>query len=187
MSHLTKFLSIFARKNNTLMQKIIIRYGLISGTIGAVLLLVVTVLFKKIGWEDSLYVGYGAMCISMSLIYFGIKAYRDEYNNGKIDFIKALLIGLSIMLISCILYSLMWLVIYYNFIPNFMDDYATSYLKKLNETGASQIEIQTATKEMETYKEYYKSPIMIFLFTIIEPTPVGILFSFLFAFLLKRK
>ncbi len=169
------------------MQKIIIKYGLISGVIAAILLTFVTIFLKKIGFEDSMYVGYATMMVSMSVVYFGIKAYRDEHNNGQITFGKGLLIGLAIVLISCVLYSLAWLVIYYNFLPNFMDDYAINYLKKAKETGVSAEDLKKTMDSMKEMKEWYKNPVMVFLITLLEPTPVGIPFAFIFAWILKKK
>ena len=169
------------------MQKTIIKYGLISGIIAAILLSASTYLIEKYGFEHSMYVGYATMMVSMSVIYFGIKAYRDEHNNGQITFGKGILIGLAIVLISCVIYSLAWLVIYYNFLPNFMNDYAANYLKKAQETGISAEELKKTMTSMDEMKEWYKNPILVFLITLLEPTPVGIPFAFLFAWILKRK
>ena len=169
------------------MQKIIIKYGLISGVIAAILLFVVHVLFKKVGFSDSMYVGYATMMVSMSVVYFGIKAYRDEHSSGQITFGKGILVGLAIVLISCVLYSLAWLVVYYNFLPNFMDDYTANYLKKAQETGISAEELKKTMDSMNEMKEWYKNPILVFLITLLEPTPVGIPFAFLFAWVLKKR
>jgi Protein of unknown function (DUF4199) len=169
------------------MQKIIIKYGLISGVIAAILLSASTFLIEKFGFEHSMYVGYATMMVSMSVVYFGIKAYRDEHSNGQITFGKGILIGLAIVLISCVLYSFAWLIIYYNFIPNFMEDYTADYLKKAKESGISAVELKKTMDSMAEMKEWYKNPILVFLITLLEPTPVGIPFAILFAWILKRK
>jgi hypothetical protein len=179
--------ALYPNLKKKIMQKIIIKYGLISGIIAAILLSSTTYIIDKYGFEHSMYVGYATMMVSMSVIYFGIKAYRDEHNNGQITFGKGILIGLAIVLISCVLYSLAWLVIYYNFIPNFMDDYTADYLKKAKETGISAEELKKTMDSMAEMKEWYKNPLLVFLITLLEPTPVGIPFAFLFAWILKRK
>jgi hypothetical protein len=174
------------------MKNTIVKYGLISGGISGVLLLVTTLIFKyvgydKIGFENSSYVGYTFIAASMSVIYFGIKAFRDLQNGGVITFLKALLVGLGIMLISCIIYSLAWLVIYYFFIPTFMDDYGNFCIQKVKNTGGSQVDLANKIKEISQMKEWYKNPFSIFALTLIEPTPVGFLVSIVSALVLKKK
>lgn len=170
------------------MRKIITKYGLISGAISAILLLLVSILNKdKFNFEYSMAIGYACMIAAMVFIYFGVKKYRDDHNLGIISFKNALLIGLGISLISCVLYSLMWLVVYYNLMPNFMDDYAKFSLQKMQNGGASQAEIDKSIASMNEMKELYKSPIMIFLITLLEPTPVGLLISLISALILKKK
>ncbi len=123
----------------------------------------------------------------MAVIFFGIKAFRDNDNEGKVTFMQGLLIGLGIALISSACYSLMWLVVYYNFIPNFMDDYATFSINKLKESGASTLELSKNQAELQQYKDYYQTPFGIFALTLIEPLPIGILGALVSAFILKKK
>lgn len=170
------------------MQKSIVKYGLISGAISDALLLIVAIINKdKFHNEYSMLIGYSCMIAAMTFVYFGVKNYRDEQNEGTISFKQALLIGLGIMLISCVLYALMWLVIYYTMFPNFMEDMAKISLEKMQKAGASQAEIAKSTESMNQMKEWYKNPILVFLITLLEPTPVGLVFSLVSALILKKK
>jgi Protein of unknown function (DUF4199) len=187
-----RVLSIISPKNIKKMKNIIIKYGLISGVIAGILLSSTTMIFKnigfdKIGFENSMYMGYATMIASMSVIFFGIKAFRDQHNEGTITFLKALLIGLGITLISCIVYALVWLVVYYNFIPTFMDDYANVCIQKAKNAGVSQAEMSETIASMNQMKEWYKNPFMIFAMTLTEPLPVGILVSLVSAVFLRKK
>ena len=174
------------------MKNTIIKYGLISGAIAAVGILLVTLVlksygFEKVGFDNSAYIGYSLIIVSMAVIFFGIKAYRDNVNDGQVSFKNGLLIGLGIALISCICYSLMWMVVYYNFMPNFMDDYAAFCIKKLKESGASEIELNKNLAQLQQYKDIYKTPLGVFGVTLMEPLPVGILGALVSAFILKKK
>ena len=173
------------------MQKTILRFGLISGCVAALLLFGITLITKMIGFdkgfENSAYFGYGAILISMSLVYFGIRSYRDEQKESTLTFGKGLLIGLGIMMISCVIYSLAWLVIYYNFIPNFIEDYAQHSLSKAQQAGAGSAELAKITSQMDQMKAWYKNPFSIFAITLAEPMPVGLLVALISAFVLKRK
>jgi hypothetical protein len=173
------------------MQRTILRFGLISGCIAAILLFGVTLFTKMIGYEKSFdysaYLGYGAILISMSLVYFGIRSFRDQEGAGTLTFSKGLLIGLGIMVVSCIFYSLAWLVIYYNFIPNFIEDYSQYASNKAQQAGAGPAELAKITSQMDQLKAWYKNPFSIFAITLTEPMPVGLLVTLVSAFILKRK
>ncbi len=174
------------------MKKTIIKYGLISGAIAAGCQFIITLILKsygfdKAGFANSAYFGYALMLLSMAVIYFGIKAYRDNENEGQVTFGKGLLIGLGIALISCVCYSLTWLVVYYNFVPNFMEDYATFCTNKLKESGASELELSKNQAQLDQIKDLYKTPFGIFAVTLVEPLPVGLLGALVSAFILKKK
>ncbi len=173
------------------MQKSILKYGSISGIIAGVLLFATTVLMKghsgNMDMASSMALGYASMLISMSLIYFGVRHYRDQHLGGSISFGKALLVGLGIMLISCVCYSLAWLFIYYNILPTYIDDYAAQMLKKATEAGASAAEIANTQSEIASMRKLYSTPLGVFGITLLEPTPVGLLLSLVFAAILKKK
>ena len=174
------------------MKNTIIKYGLISGAMSAGGILIITLIFKfygfdKVGFENSAYIGYSLITLSMAVIFWGIKSYRDNVNNGQVSFKNGLLIGLSIALISCICYSLMWMVVYYNFMPNFMDDYADFSIRKLKESGASEMELAKNQAQLQEFKDIYKTPLGVFGITLMEPLPIGILGAVVSAFILKKK
>lgn len=174
------------------MKNTIIKYGLISGALSAGGVLIITLILKsygfdKVGFDNSAYIGYTLIILSMAVIFFGIKAYRDNVNGGQVSFKNGLLMGLGIALISCVCYSLMWMVVYYNFMPNFMDDYAAFSIKKLKESGASEMELSKNLAQLQEYKDIYKTPLGVFGVTLMEPLPVGILGALASAFILKKK
>lgn len=174
------------------MKNVIIKYGLISGAFAAVSMAVTTLALKAYGFDKarfdySVYFGYTTILLAMAVIFFGIRAFRDDMNAGKITFGKGLLIGLGIAVISSICYSLMWMIVYYNFIPNFFDDYAKFTTDKLVMNGASAAELAQNQAQIDQINEIYKTPFGIFSITLIEPLPVGIMVALVSAFILKRK
>jgi hypothetical protein len=138
-------------------------------------------------FDYSMIIGYTIIFLAMAAIYFGIRHYRDHLNEGRVSFVQGLLIGLGIALISTIFYSLAWLITYYNFMPDFMDQYIAYSIEKMNASGASADEISKFSADVEKYKEMYKSPLMIFFITMIEPLPVALPVAFLSAFILKKQ
>ena len=172
------------------MKNTIIKYGLISGAISAVCMGVMGFILKSggnNGFDNTMYVGFTLIFLAMAVIFLGIKAYRDKENDGKVSFGKGLMIGLGIALISSVCYSLMWLVVHYNFMPNFIEDYANYTIEKLKASGASEADLLKTQEQNDFFKDMYKSPLGVFAVTLIEPLPIGIVIALIAAFILKRK
>jgi hypothetical protein len=170
------------------MKKIVIVNGLIAGVIAASMIIISMTFFHNNGnLEGGMLFGYASMLLAFSLIFVAIIRYRDKYNNGVIGFGRAFTIGLYITLIASTIYVVTWLVDYYVFIPDFPEKYAAIVLDKLKTSGASATEITATTKQMDSFKEMYKNPVMVILFTYIEILPVGLLLSLIAALILKRK
>lgn len=164
------------------MNKIIIKNALFGSIIVSALLVFVTLYMKANPEKEvSMLIGFAVMILAFFFVAFGIKQQR-EANNGVISFGKAFMTGFWITLIISTIYVLVWLVILYNFFPNFMEHYANMAIEK-----ASPEEVVKVTEEMNTYKEMYKSPIMVILLTYMEILPLGIIFSLVSALILKKK
>ncbi|MEZ4902767.1 MAG: DUF4199 domain-containing protein [Spirosomataceae bacterium] len=173
------------------MQKTIIRFGLISGIISSILMVIVSFIGKAVGFQTfadyGAYIGFTCIILSLTLVFVGIKNYRDQQNDGTISFGKAFQIGILITLISCVCYALTWVVCYFNLFPTFFEDYSAYYLQKLQEGGASAAEIAKQTAEMKRTNELYQNPLYNFGITFMEPFPVGLLMTVVAAWVLKKK
>src|SRR2546422_4631714 len=124
------------------MKKTVLTFGLISGAISSLLMVATLPFLHKIGFNKGLVIGYTAIVLSFLLVFFGIRSYRDNAGNGQITFKKAFAVGISITLISCIFYVVTWEILYFNFLPDFMDNYGTATIKKLKPSGASPAAVQ---------------------------------------------
>lgn len=169
------------------MRKIVLTFGLISGAISS-LMIVVTVAFgDKIGFDRGAVIGYTSIVLSFLMVFFGIRTYRDNIGDGEITFLKAFAVGLSITLISCIFYVVTWEVIYYNFIPGFWDAYGAHLVEKLTASGASPAAIQAKLEQVKKYKELYRNPLFNAALTFIDPFPIGLGMTLISALVLRRK
>lgn len=130
--------------------------------------------------------GYAAMLLSFSLVFVGIKNYRDKYANGSISFGKAFKIGLYITLVASTVYVIVWLIDYYLFIPDFMDKYTAHLLREFQSEGPTAAELEAKVTELAGYKDMYKSPLMVILWTYIEILPVGLVVSLISALILRK-
>ena len=127
------------------------------------------------------------MLLAFSLVFFGIRNYRDKYNEGVISFGKAFKIGIMIVLIASTIYVIAWLIDYFFFIPDFMEKYSAHILDELKASGASQIEIDKQTQEMASFGRLYKNPFFNAMMTYLEILPVGLIVTLISSLILKRK
>ena len=124
------------------MKKVILTFGLIAGAISASLMVVSMIFADRIGFDRGYVVGYTTIVISSLVIFFGVKSYRDNVSDGTVTFGRAFLVGLGIAVISCLCYVVAWEILYYNFMPDFMDKYAAYQVAKLKASGADAITVQ---------------------------------------------
>jgi len=126
------------------MKKIVLRFGLASGVVLAVVSSVSITLCMRgnLDFSNSEIVGYTAMVLSFLMVFFGIRSYRDNVAAGSIGFGKAFQVGILITLITCAIYVVSWEIAYFNFFPHFLDQYTAHVLLKMRSTGASEAAIQ---------------------------------------------
>ncbi len=169
------------------MKKIVWLFGITAGFILALGIFLSAVFNSHIDFNNSMYFGYAMMLLAFSLIFVGIKNYRDKYNNGLVSFGKAFQVGLLITLIASSMYVISWLIDYYYFIPDFADKYAAHAIEKLKASGAAAAEISRQTAAMESFKTMYKNPLFNILITYTEILPVGLVISLICALVLRKK
>jgi hypothetical protein len=169
------------------MKKTVLTFGLISGAISSLLMVATLPFLHKIGFNKGLVIGYTAIVLSFLLVFFGIRSYRDNVGNGQITFAKAFAVGISITLISCLFYVVTWEILYFNFLPDFMNNYGAHMIEKLKASGASPAAVQVQVQHLKNLKEQYENPLFNSLMTFIEPFPIGLAITLLSAAVLRKK
>jgi len=171
------------------MRNIVIKYGIISGLIIAVLMVISGAIgaYSEEDFSLSMVLGYTTMIISLSMIFFGVRNYRDNYSGGSLTFGRGFLIGLYIALIASVFYVVTWKIYSSIALPDFADKYAARVITDLKKSGASDSTIAIETKKMAEFKQMYANPFFEIAMTFIEIFPVGLLISLICAFILKRK
>ena len=160
----------------------ILRNGILGGIIAAIVMASMVFYMKaNPGEQPSAIIGFISMLLAFTFLILGIKQQRES-NRGKITFGSAFLTGLGIAFVISTMYVLAWLVIYYNFFPDFMEKYGEMVLKNTKPE-----ELAAKTTEINQMKEWYKSPLMVILLTYMEILPIGIVISLIGALVLKKK
>jgi hypothetical protein len=169
------------------MKKIVLTFGLIAGVIISVLMDASLLLSSRIGSDHSMMLGYTIMVASFLLVYFGIRSYRDNNLDGEISFGRAFACGILITLITTICYVATWEVLYFNFIPHFMDSYFAAQIHKVQTSGLDPATIAAQVAAIQRSQQSYQNPLVNAAYTFIEPFPVGLIMTLVSSALLRRK
>lgn len=154
------------------MKKILYRNGLLGGLLVSINMIITTIFMKaNPGAEPNMVLGFSSMLLSFLFVIIGIKQ-QESFKDSENNFWESFKTGLYISAIISTIYVLVWLVIYYNFYPEFMENYCDIVLKNTKPE-----ELAAKTLEMEQMKEAYKNPIFVVLYTYFEVFPLGILVS----------
>lgn len=169
------------------MKKTILKFGLISGIATSVMMAATLPFENQIGHDHSLYVGYTLIVLSFLLSFFGIRSYRENECGGQITFVRAFAVGISIALITCAFYVVTWEIIYFQFMPDYMDKYAAHEVEKARAAGASAAAIQAQIEQARQFKEKYNNVFYNAALTFLEPFPVGLIMTLVSAAILRKR
>jgi hypothetical protein len=170
------------------MKKIVIVFGLISGVISSAMMFLTLPFLHSgaINFNNGYIIGYTSIVLSLLLVFFGIRSYRQN-RGGSITFGRAFATGILITLISCVFYVASWEIIYFRFMPDFADKYAAHAIAALREKGATDTAIAAKKTEMDKMKAMLNNPLINAAMTFIEPFPVGLVVTLVSAGILRRR
>ena len=173
------------------MKKTILVCGAIAGAIVSTEMLIgmsyMSHCSGQVGYNTSMLIGYASMLIAFSLVFVGIRRYRDQYNGGAISFGKAFKVGFLIVLVASTMYVGSWLIDNFFFMPDFGEKFAARTLEELKASGASQAVIDKKTAEMASFTQMYRNPIINALITYSEILPMGLIVTFISSLIIKKK
>jgi Protein of unknown function (DUF4199) len=169
------------------MKKIVLTFGLISGVMIAAMMFATLAFVDKIGFDKGVIVGYTAMIIAFMLVFFGIRSYRENVGQGSVTFGRAFAVGILITVIACVFYVVAWEIIYFKFMPDFVDKYGSYVVEKERAAGANQQAIDAKVQEMKTLKTQLDNPFINAAMTFTEPFPVGLIVTLISAAILRKK
>jgi hypothetical protein len=169
------------------MKKTVLTFGLISGGISSAMMVAVLPFQDKIGFDKGELLGYTTIVLSSLLVFFGIRSYRDNVAGGTVSFVKAFEVGLLITLVSCACYVVTWEILYYNFMPGFLDKYAAYMSDHLKSSGASPESIQRQREAFNQLRTWYANPVSNAAITFLEPFPVALLITLASSAVLRKR
>lgn len=168
------------------MKKTVLRFGLYGAVTICLLFLLTWFLLKDSNFEFSEALGYLSMVVALSFVYFGIKNYRDQENEGTISFAKGLIIGILISLITAIAFGIID-VIYITYInPDFTETYYNEAVEEMRQQ-LSAAEFEVKLKELEQQKALFSNSLFAFALMSGTVLVIGFIISLISALLLQRK
>src|SRR5882724_2426629 len=119
------------------MKKIVLIYGLIAGAIVGSMLLITMPLYESgtLHFENGQWLGYTTMVIALSLVFFGIKSFRDNHSGGKITFWNGLKVGLVITFVASAIYALRWEISCHSMKGDFLELMNEKSMEKMKKEG----------------------------------------------------
>ncbi len=162
-------------------------YGVLAGLIVALPMFSLLAMdIDHTEWSSTQWFGYSLMILALSLIFVGVKSYRDKVKGGVIKFGQAFLVGLGISVVAGIIYVVGWEITQMLAGNTFAEGYANSMIEAARAKGASPAEIEELSAQMADFQRQYADPLFRLPMTFIEIFPVGLIISLISAALLRN-
>src|SRR5262245_7354828 len=177
------------RQGEKRMKRTVLIFGLISGAISGLMMVITVPFLDSIGFDRAEVLGYTTIILSFLLVYAGIRSHRDTVGRGSIGFGQAFWIGLLITLVSCLCYVVTWEALYFGVgsMRQFMAKYGEYIVDQARPSGVNPPTIQRQMEEMARYKQLYENPLANAAITFLEPFPIGLVITVISAAILRRK
>jgi hypothetical protein len=165
------------------------KYALIHGGIGgaiAIAIISTTLVLEVSNHTSSVWFGYLVMLASLSLIFVGVKRYRDVERGGVIRFWRALGLGAGMAVVAGLFYAIGWEIFIAASSYDFIADYSATMVDNLRAEGATPAAIQAKVAELAEMAVYYNNPAIRVSMIFAEIFPVGLLVALVSAALLRN-
>ncbi|MCL6274605.1 DUF4199 domain-containing protein [Muricauda sp. 2012CJ35-5] len=168
------------------MKNTVLRYGLYGAITICVLFLTSWFLLNELPFEIQEILGYASMVISLSFVYFGMKHFRDQVNEGQLSFKKAITIGILISLITALAFGVLDVIYTELLNPEFMETYYEATIKNMRDSLPPE-EFESQLKEIQAQKETFSNPLFSFALMAMTVFVIGFIISLISALVLQRK
>ena len=169
------------------MTALILRYGILGGV-----LVTVPMLWNWLRLapgeapDTSMLFGYLTMFVALSMVFVGVKAYRDKVLGGVVRFLPAFGVGLGISAVASLFYVIGWEICTAYGTFDFAAFWKASMIKSATAGGATPEQMRKAVADAEAFAVMYRNPLYRMPMTFIEMFPVGVLVSLITAAVLRN-
>ena len=160
-------------------------YGGIAGAI-AIAVIVFSLVSDLPDHNHSLWFGYLVMLAALTLIFVGVKRYRDVECGGVIRFGRAFGLGLGMAVVAGVVYVALWEAYVAATGWDFMAEYSASTIEGMRADGATPAAIAAKQEEMRGFEEIFANPLLRIPAIFVEIFPVGLIVALISAALLRN-
>ena len=170
-----------------------LRYMMVYGALsGAVIIAIMLANFTINDFEidaspRAMIIGYLIMLTALSLVFVGIKRYRDKELGGVINFGHAFGLGIGMAAVAGVAYVLIFEIYLVATDHAFIDKYTESMIEMQREKGASQEALQKTIDHTDQLKAVYANPLSRMGMTFLELFPLAAIVSLVSALLLRNE
>jgi ethanolamine transporter EutH len=169
------------------MNKTIFTFGLISGGGMAVMYSLMCLARQSTSFDISQILVYAAVVLLFTMIFMGIKSYRDNALGGFITFGEAFKVGILISLVSSLCYAMLWMILYNPVFRDFMQQHSAALMEKLNTSGVPVTAIAGKKEEILKHAALYENPLLRAGIIFIQGFPVEAIMALIASFVIKKK
>jgi hypothetical protein len=165
-----------------------LRNALVFGSISGLIVIGTLIAGFSIGESHftSEWFGYLVMIVALSMIFLGVKRYRDNELGGVIRFLPAFLLGLGIAVVAGIIYVAVWEAYLASSGYHFMDRYVAGIIAGKKAHGLSGAALQAEIAKLNALKVQYANPLFRLPMTFLEIFPVGFIIAIISAAVLRN-
>ena len=167
------------------MLRISLIFGGIAGLVVITVLLLGITVLKHESFISTEWFGYLTMLVALSMIFLGIKRYRDNDLGGVIKFLPALGLGLGIAVVAGVIYVVVWEIYLAASGYHFMDAYIAGIIASKKAHGMSGAALATEIANLQAMKIQYDNPLYRVPMTFLEIFPVGLIVAVISAAVLR--
>jgi hypothetical protein len=170
------------------MKKVVLRYGGYAALGELVTFVAVWALLTLVQIDIKVQgtISWFVIISPLVFVYFGIKYYRDNLNGGSVTFLKALQIGLLMILIPAVAYAIIETVYVLYINPDFYANIARHEMEEFRKT-LSASDFAAKMKEVNQQLEMDKNPAYNFSIMVLIIYALGTVVVVLSSLLLFRK
>lgn len=160
-------------------------YGGIIGVVVIALMSAVLFIYGPDGAGTSELVGYGIMLAILSLLFVGIKRYRDIEHGGVFKFTQGAAVGTGIAVVAALFYAISWEGVLLATDYAFIETYSQSMIDGIKAQGLAAAEEAAQIEEVRSNMEMYRNPLFRLPITFVEIFPVGLIVALISAAILR--
>jgi len=131
--------------------------------------------------------GYTWIVVAALLVFFGIRAYRENTAGRSLSFGRGLTVGIFITLVATLAHIVTFEILYFVVTPDLGDRYAACMVRRAEESGGNREKIEEAARQAQMFKKLYDHPATNAAVSFAEMFPVGLVTSAVAAAILRRR